>query len=54
MSYKHQHFRETVYFLFIQSNEISSSAKKPNAEGAEEVALKQGRGNGVLGVGNRD
>ena len=51
---KHQHFRETVYLRFIQSKEISSSPKKPKAEDVAEVALKQGRRNGVLGVGSRD
>jgi len=49
----HQHFRETVYLLFIQSKEISSSTKKPKAEDVEEVALKQGWGNGASDVGNK-
>jgi hypothetical protein len=51
---KHQHFRETVYLLLIQSKEIRLSTKKPKAEDVEEVTLKQGRRNGILGVGNRD
>jgi hypothetical protein len=51
---KQQRFRKTVYLLFIQSKVISSSTKKPKAEDVEEVALKQRRENGALGVGNKE
>jgi hypothetical protein len=50
---KHQHFRATVYLLFIQSKEINPSTKKPKADGVEDERLIQGKGNGALGVGNK-